>query len=76
MSPSTCRSCGARILWVRTATGKAMPLDALPRADGNVVVEGGQAVLLPRGEHRGGVKHYVSHFATCPQAAIHRKRTP
>lgn len=42
---SACRSCHARIFWIRTTAGKSMPVDT----DG------------------------TSHFATCPNAAKHRK---
>jgi hypothetical protein len=41
----SCRSCGASIYWILTASGKRMPVD-------------------PDG---------TSHFATCPNAAHHRK---
>lgn len=67
----TCRSCGAPILWVHTAKGTRMPLDAEPVDGGNVTlsngvafVHGQPALLLDE-----PVETYVSHFATCPQAA-------
>lgn len=73
---STCRSCGASITWALTAERKPIPLDPEKRADGNVRIAGrlesGEivvAVLTP------GEGEYVSHFATCPNAAKHR-RTP
>ena len=62
-----CRSCGAPILWVRTTTGKAMPVDAKPEK---------RIVLDPAdtGQPTGRVVDtYVSHFATCPHAAKHRR---
>lgn len=43
--PSSCRSCDARIFWIKTSSGKSMPVDQ----DG------------------------ASHFATCPNAAQHRR---
>lgn len=63
---SFCRSCGEPILWVRTAAGKMMPLDAVPRVDGNVMREFADGSRL----------YYVSHFATCPNAASHRRESP
>ena len=57
---STCRSCGAEIVWVTTPAGKQMPLDPHVLT---VVADGGETV---RGR--------VSHFASCPNAAAHRKR--
>lgn len=41
-----CNSCGADIVWIVTAAGKRMPVDA---------------------------RTHESHFATCPNAAHHRK---
>jgi hypothetical protein len=69
---SRCRSCNAEIIWARTESGKAMPLDAEPTEDGNVKIVGGFAVV-------GGLQlldpgpRYTSHFATCPNAAQHRR---
>ena len=74
---NTCRSCGAPILWRETHAGRRMPIDPEPVADGNVVIEGDIAEVL-KAEHLarlgGDVPRYRSHFATCPQAAEHRRR--
>jgi hypothetical protein len=68
-----CKSCGAPIEWATSAkTGKAIPLDAEPAADGNlVVIDGiaGPAIATEPAEIRR-----KSHFATCPQAASWRNR--
>jgi hypothetical protein len=67
-----CRSCGAPILWAETTNGKLMPLDAEPTGKGLVIERSGiskanaDAVVFSRDV-------YVSHFATCPNAAQHRK---
>ena len=71
---STCKSCGARIVWAKTTTGKSMPLDPDPVAGGNVVLErdgvGWVArIVQPDPEF----ERLVSHFATCPNAKAHRK---
>ena len=81
MASPTCSSCGARILWATTTTGKAMPIDVVPPGDGNVrLVKGGApsggllAEVLTtdqREAHKGTL--YVSHFVTCPQAKEHRR---
>lgn len=63
-----CKSCGAEIEFVVTTGGKSIPLDVLPREDGNIKVEAGTAYYMPAGEG-----DRVTHFATCPQAASHRK---
>lgn len=63
LEESACRSCGAPIIWVvMYPSGKRMPLNAetLPR----FVITDGVAMMRDT---------YVSHFATCPNAAQHRK---
>jgi DNA repair protein RadD len=71
----TCRSCGARILWcVAVATGRPIPVDPDPSPRGNIAVTGGEARVLKGeefGSHHGPL--HTSHFATCPEAARHRR---
>lgn len=75
-----CSSCGASIVWTRTAKGRAMPVNAGSAGDqaGTLAIrrQGGELVCrvlrkgedpLP-GEYRG-----VAHWATCPTAGQHRK---
>jgi hypothetical protein len=76
--PDKCRSCGAAIIWEpSTASGKLMPLDAEPHPDGNIVlIPAGAMVLSKETAETGkriGSRRYRSHFATCPDAAQHRK---
>ena len=54
----TCRTCGAEIVWLRTASGKNMPVDATSWEPGDETFE---------------PQRHVSHFATCPQAHQHRR---
>ena len=68
---ATCRYCSAPIIWVRTAAGRAMPLDAEPNPDGNVELverfDGPDEVLVhaqPPLATWGVI--YMPHFATCP----------
>lgn len=77
---ATCSSCGASIVWVVTATGKRMPIDPQPVEGGNLELEGnrgGHVARYVKPEQGGlfGRPRYVSHFASCPHAAQHRKPT-
>lgn len=79
MSPPKCRSCKARIRWVRTAAkGKAMPLDPKPNEAGNVAMRDGLAVVLGNGSldlaqaRAEGETLWMSHWATCPYRERHR----
>lgn len=54
-----CRSCSAEIVWLKTATGRQMPVDAATVEAGDVTFDG---------------KRHRSHFATCPTAFAHRRR--
>jgi ribulose 1,5-bisphosphate synthetase/thiazole synthase len=67
----TCRSCGAAIIWAPSAmTNRLMPLDAIPVDAGTFVLTAtGHAAYHPSST----APRYVSHFATCPNAAAHRK---
>lgn len=55
-----CKSCGAEIVWLKTAQGNNMPVDA------STVLAGEDKIFDPR--------HHESHFVTCPNATTHRKR--
>ncbi len=75
-----CSSCGAEILWAESKNGFAMPIDPTPVEDGNVVLhapddprESPLARVLKKGEH-APMPRFTSHFATCPDAAEHRKK--
>lgn len=62
-----CSSCGEPILWVKSMTGKPMPLNAKPEKR-VVLIEGDDGT-------KGAVRDtYISHFATCPQADAFRKK--
>lgn len=77
---STCRSCGAAVVWARAeGSGKALPLDPEPGPGGNLVVVGhetgryGDSVPVVRSVPRSGEPAYVAHFVTCPHASEHRR---
>ena len=62
---SKCRSCGDLILWVKTVTGKNMPVDHDP--DIEHYWDDGQDVEFDPGS-------MTSHFSTCKYAEQHRRR--
>jgi len=68
-----CRSCGAPILWAKTAKGKAIPLDPEPSQVGNIELDGQTARYVSPDMNALG-RRYVSHFSTCPAASEHRRR--
>ena len=74
MKIQECRACGAPIVWARhLITGRTAPLDAAPS-------DAGTWSLVDHPEH-GAVYgpsytpegRHTSHFATCPDAATHRR---
>jgi hypothetical protein len=76
---SRCRSCGAPIRWAMTEHGRRIPLDAASVGDGRfgtglfVLRDGGElAMAVPPGVFPEQ-PHYVTHFATCPNASEHRR---
>lgn len=70
-----CGSCGAPVTWAKTAAGKVIPLDPEPVANGNVLLRDGVAIVFgaKSGAPPAGERRYKSHFATCAQAAQHRR---
>lgn len=80
MKTSTCKGCGARIIWIRTANGKQIPCDPeripyrtdLHNGDLKLIDPVGRLCVgfLDVDSDRYG---YVSHFATCPVAGKFRK---
>lgn len=56
-----CSSCGADIVWHRTSSGRPMPCNPAILS-----------LTTPNGDVEVG---RVSHFATCPNAGKHRRRT-
>lgn len=65
-----CRSCEAPIEWAITEKGRRIPLDVDDGQPGNIVITAdGVAHVVADGEgtHR-------THFSTCPNAGVHRKK--
>ena len=73
-----CDQCGQRIAFVKMlATGKRMPIDPFPVADGNVCARpiGRQLhgyVISDQRPANPSMKRYAAHFGTCPR----RRNTP
>ena len=80
---SKCRGCGREIVWIKTRAGWSIPCDPglmnyWSRTDGSkiIITPKGEAVrceLEGDPQEATGVG-YVSHFATCPDAAAFRRR--
>lgn len=74
---SKCRSCQQEVLWVLTINRKKMPVDPEPVADGNLILIDPIApgdIPMAVNKANPDVPGWTSHFATCPDAAEHRKR--
>jgi hypothetical protein len=72
---AACRSCDAEITWATSEqTGKPIPLDATPTANGNLALVNGKAHYYGADDERLHRERYTSHFATCPEAASWRKK--
>lgn len=68
---SLCRTCHEPIEWARTETGARIPLNLTASPDAaNIVLEAGVARVVA-----AGAGTHIAHFATCPQAADHRRRS-
>lgn len=80
---SACKSCGAAILWAVTEKGAKIPVDVEPTTDGNVAIQpnadqsGWLAFIAGPLEQVPGSSSVrrKSHFATCPNAAKHRRKS-
>ena len=73
---TTCKSCGATVLWVVSAKNRtSMPIDPLPHAGGNLELEHvgrGLVAKVLRSPERHDGPRYRAHFVTCPHATNHR----
>jgi hypothetical protein len=63
MKTARCRSCQAEVVWLKTRNGKNVPVD----------VTSFDPVEFELDPPEFDPKLHVAHFATCPQAAEHRK---
>jgi len=66
--PTGCKGCGRKIFYAESSmTGANVPLDARA-VGGHVYSLGGDGKAWPQGAN--GAKFYVSHYLTCPAAAM------
>lgn len=67
---STCKSCGASIMWrTNRNSGKKVPVDTKPVDGGNVkLISATDVVIAGKGQGT-----HVLHFTSCPNAGEHRK---
>ena len=76
----TCKSCGAPIMFIRTERGKVMPCNPeevrFERSGGpETFITGDGRVQRGKRDPSGRLYGHISHFATCPNADHHRKKT-
>jgi hypothetical protein len=76
---AVCRGCGEIIDWVKTKSGKNMPLDPayLSHDEANegdlLVTDTGVIYCVHKKERMPNVKGRICHFATCKHATEFRK---
>lgn len=71
---ANCNSCGVEIVWARTVTGKASPME---RADDGTWIIDDDGVMRQGNDvslRLAGGPRYKSHFATCVDAKKWRRR--
>ena len=77
MKTSECRTCGAGIIWAEMPSGKMNCFDVEASPAGAWALDDRsnppKAAKIVRAEGSGEAG-FTSHFATCPQAAEHRRR--
>lgn len=76
---SICKGCGREIRWIKTPSGKSMPVDAeavsfTPAGGPETFVTELGKVVRGRRDSEGYDLGYISHFATCPAAKHFRRR--
>lgn len=75
---AVCKACKGSVIWGETSAGKLMPVNAEPVADGNLRLMygpgGGKVLIITGAPPEGSAEpRFMSHFATCPEAARYRR---
>lgn len=77
---TTCKGCGAQIIWRQTKNGKMLPCDPTPvgyrereKARGKVMTADGRIVSCDFTNEPDAPTGNIPHFATCPKAADFKK---
>ena len=65
--PSTCKSCGAPLMWVETQKGKNMPIDHNPDLEHLWIG------ICPGTKPMFDAASMICHFDTCKHAEDHRR---
>lgn len=84
MRASTCKGCGAAIVWIRTPGGKSMPCDATPRYYIEKPRSGSKKIVTPNGEvisceytedpHKATGTGFAPHWGSCRAAGSFKSR--
>lgn len=79
MKTEKCRSCGEKIMFATTESGKIMPVNKMPDENGNLVLEGDTVRYVGRPDEAPTLfevepVRYTSHFVSCPDRRAWRKR--
>ncbi len=75
-----CSTCNAPIIWAVTERARDMPVDVEPVADGNISLQDRGQGMAPLARVLSVAKRFgrtglrQSHFASCKDAAQHRRR--
>jgi hypothetical protein len=70
-----CSSCQAPVRWETTVRNKPIPLDPEPVPDAHLFIRADGKVADDRTYPAGpDDPRYETHFVTCPNAEIHRRR--
>jgi hypothetical protein len=71
-----CRSCGEEIVWAMTTAGRAVPINNRPKLGGNIELTytAGAPPVAHVVKPVPGKVRFVSHFATCPDASMWKRR--
>ena len=75
---STCKGCGANVLWLQTAAGKWMicnrPLISFDPGGGpETFVQPDGKVVRGKRKECGSASGYITHWATCPRRKDFKK---
>ena len=74
---TTCKACGAAIIWIRTRAGRSMPCNAdaknyivKPGGSAKIVTPGGDVISaeIIRNPSEASGWGYTPHWSTCPAA--------
>lgn len=84
MRASTCKGCGAAIVWIRTPGGKSMPCDATPRYYIEKPRSGSKKIVTPNGEvisceytedpYKATGTGFAPHWGSCRAAGSFKSR--